>query len=278
MILDSLKNQGLMRAPVKFTLPPVFEVACGVLFSSPQSLQTSHIGAFWETVRADFPRVEEAPPLPSVVEGDGSNLAAFEFLTMPPLRRTWMFSSDGRNLIQLQQDRFLFNWKRADDGDAYPSYEAVIEQFEQHLSGFMAFCRQLGVGEIDIRQFELIYVNHITNSNGLGNVGLNSLLVDHIRDRSDGRFLPEPEGFSWATTYLLPDSFGRLHVQAQTAVSMPARDKIVRLDLTARGLSPDTSAMGRRQWFDVAHEWITQGFADITSPVLHATDIWGRTS
>ena len=29
-------------------------------------------------------------------------------------------------------------------------------------------------------------------------------------------------------------------------------------------------------WFDLAHEWITQGFADVTSPTMH-TD-WGRTA
>jgi uncharacterized protein (TIGR04255 family) len=272
-------SAGESRPPVKFGRPPIFEVACGVLFSAEHPLVTAHIGAYWQKVRDQFPHAEDAAPLPNVVEQPGLGpVPVFEFSNLPPLRRAWFFSDDRRNLIQLQQDRFLFNWKRASDGDSYPSYAVVVEQFEKHLAGFVEFCRDVGIGELTFRQFELAYVNHISRANGLEQIGLNGLLVDHARSAKMERFLPDPEAVSWTTAYALPRDFGRLHVAIQTAVNLPTQEKLVRIDLTARGSSPDASESGRRNWFDVAHEFITHGFADITAPELHSGNYWQRIS
>jgi uncharacterized protein (TIGR04255 family) len=272
-------SDGNMLAPVKFARPPIFEVVCGAVFSGKRPLVTADIGAYWQRVRDFFPKVEDAAPLPNMVEQPGVGaIPVFEFSNLPPLRRAWFFSADGRNLIQLQQDRFLFNWKRASDEDSYPSYAVVIEQFDRHLAGFLEFCLEIGIGELTFRQFELAYVNHISRTNGLDLIGLGSLLVDHRRSTDHPRFLPDPEGVNWTSVYDLPNGFGRLHVAAQTALSLPTQEKLVRIDLTARGMSPDTSSNGRRAWFDVAHEWITHGFADVTAPDLHSEKCWGRTS
>ncbi|MEX3954164.1 TIGR04255 family protein [Paraburkholderia sp. EG287B] len=276
----STQRKDAERNPVKFTRPPIYEVACGIHFSSERPLVTAHIGAYWEHVRDKFPKAEDAPPLQSVVEQPGGGaMPVFEFSNLPPLRRAWLFSADGRNLIQLQQDRFIFNWKRESLSDPYPSYAVVIDQFETQLAEFSTFCREIGVGELSVRQFELAYVNHISASNGLGAAATSdTLLVDHVRSADATRFLPEPEGFNWMTSYVLPRGFGRLHITAQSASQIPTQERFVRLDLTARGISSDLSPTGKREWFDVAHEWITHGFADVTAPAMQTAEYWGRTS
>jgi uncharacterized protein (TIGR04255 family) len=265
-----------MRAPVKFDRPPVVEVACGVLFATQDTLKTAHIGKYWERVKAEFPHVEDALPLPTIVEQQVDAVAEFEWSTLPPLRRTWLTSDDGAHLIQIQGDRFLLNWKRTLNQTGYPSYTDVIKRFDRHLADFISFLKELRIEPPAYRQFELMYVNHITVENGLKEVGMENMLVDHVRATSRERFLPEPDGFNWATSYRLPHNTGRLHIAAQSAVKTSNRERIVRLDLTARGISTDPSEAGRRPWFDTAHEWITHGFADVTSNVLHTT--WGRTS
>lgn len=266
-----------MRTPVKFDSPPVFEVACGVLFASPGPIETVHIGAFWDRVKAQFPSASDAPPLAPLVEQDGNAIPEYAWSDLPPLRRTWMISENGCNLIQVQQDRFLFNWKRTLDQNVYPSYEKVIGDFETYFESFMKFLDDVNVSRPVLRQFDLTYVNFISGSNGLNHVGANNMFVDHVRSISADRFLPEPERFSWSTSYSLPDGAGRLHVVAQSAVNDSTDEKIVRLDMIARGI-PATSPEGSmRNWFDTAHEWITHGFADATSSVLQ-TEIWKRTS
>jgi len=266
-----------MTAPVKFKNPPVVEVVCGVLFITPIPLKTAQVGLFWQAVRDTFPRLEEAPPISPIIETfQAEPIQEFQFGQLPPLRRTWLLSADGRNLIQIQEDRFLFNWKRAANDDEYPSYERVIEKFDQYLAEFVKFLVAEGVGQPIYRQFELTYVNLIGSSNEFAKVGEGGVLVDHIRDVSRSRFLPEPEGFNWTTAYSLPDNNGRLRLLAQTALRKPGGERIVRLDLTARGIPADPSETGRRPWFDMAHDWITFGFADATSPILHP--VWRRIS
>lgn len=264
---------------VRFEKPPVVEVVCGVQFSVGRPLSSVEPGLYWRTIKDRFPRVEDVPPLTAAFESAGAfQEFAMELSQTPPLRRTWFLTADGSNLIQLQGDRFIFNWKRAGENSQYPSYDVVIREFETHLSGFEQFVESRVGSRPVYRQFELTYVNHIDRSNGLDRVGEGNVLIDHVRVADAKRFLKEPEGYNLATTYLLPNSSGRLRTIAQTALRQPGEERIVRLDLSARGISTDVGPKGRRAWFDVAHDWITHGFADITSPILHQKELWERTS
>jgi uncharacterized protein (TIGR04255 family) len=266
-----------MSHAVKFDNPPIAEVACGVMFDQLNAFRAAHVGLFWESVRAEFPRIEEAPPISPVIEPAANTLPSLEvqFANLPPMRRTWLLNQNGSSLIQIQHDRFLFNWKRVSQTSDYPSYALVIEQFERHLGAFILFLKNSNIGSISYRQFELNYINIIDEKNGLSEKSSSDLLVDHSRNRSRPRFLPEPDTLNWSTSYPLPDDAGRLHVIAQSAMRIEPKEKVLRLELTARGIPKDASVI--RPWFDLAHEWITCGFADCTSKALH-DNVWGRTS
>jgi uncharacterized protein (TIGR04255 family) len=176
--------------------------------------------------------------------------------------------------LQIQRDRFLYNWKRAGDEDAYPRFDRVFPEFEKYLSSFCKFAESENIGTIEPRQYELTYVNHITMNNGLELVGEGALLVDHTIQAKEGRFLPPPSAFNWRSVYALPDDAGRLYCAAQT-VRSTAGDRIVRLDLTARGFPGDASDAARGRWFDTAHDWIVNGFVDVTAPEVQVKS-WER--
>ena len=263
-----------MSTPVKYDNPPLVEVIIGVSFASTSPLKAAHVGAFWEQIRHDYPTTDDAPPVTNIVD-DGSQV--FEFGLLPPLRRTMFASTDGRDLIQIQQDRFMSNWKRSLEDDKYPSYEVIIERFQSNLAAFEGFLTSVGVSVPAYRQLELTYVNHITKANGLPANGVQGVLVDHTRHANEQRFLPETDGFNWVTSYPLPDNTGRLQITAQAAVNTINNEKLVRLDLTARAGRAPIERAKMRAWFDTAHQWITHGFADITSKELQY-DQWKRTS
>lgn len=261
----------------KYDRPPVVEVACGVLFSTPTPLRTPHIGLYWETIKRDFPRVEEAPPLDPVIENHGAmGVMQFGVGFLPPIRRNWFVSADGGSLIQVQEDRFLFNWKKAEGADRYPSYDKVIARFDEHLAGFRRVLEKLEVGDVAYRQFELTYFNHITLGRSDSGVDVSeaTVLVDHVRAAAPDRFLGEPEAINWVNVYALPNSEGRLYATAQSARA-PDGGRIVKLDMTARGIPADPSENRRKAWFDQAHIWITKGFADITDPNVQE-NVWMR--
>jgi len=262
-----------MSERVRFERPPVIEVVCGVLFGNLLKLRTAHVGAFWERVRAEFPEVVEAPPMLPVVEGsEGPSGIQVEFVPIPPLPRTWLIAADDESLIQIQRDRFAFNWRRKspDDGP-YPSYDHVIVEFEKRYAQFESFLSKENIGEVALRQFELTYSNSISVAEIPSG---EEVLSDHIRDSSRARFLPKAESFEWRTSYALPDTNGRLHVQAVSGRDLSSGEPLIRLDLTARGINQDTNM---RVWFDLAHEWIVNGFADITTEAMQR-QVWRRIS
>lgn len=259
--------------PVQFTTPPVVEVVCGVSFALPKPLKTAHIGRYWALVANEFPRCDEAAPLALIVEGESSSDAdgrvLIEETELPPLRRSWLINEAGTNIIQLQDDRFLFNWKRENSDIGYPSYQEVIGDFRKRWDHFNRFLVQW-TGEPRVTQLEMTYWNFLDNDE--------SVLRDYVRDvSSEGdRFLPPPMVSSWRSTYVLPEGDGRLHIAAGSARHTKTGQRGIRLELTARGLPNDTSPVGCASWFDRAHDWITHGFADVTTKRAH--EIWGRTA
>lgn len=269
------------RVPVRFDHPPVVEVVFGLTFSLNRPLQSAHFGSFWEKVRRDFPVVDDASPIQAIFETPESGAVSPDFkvqvFDMPPLRRVWFAAKDGRQLIQLQADRFFYNWKRVEDSDNYPGFEKIFSTFLKQADVFAEFLREMELGSPKYSQLELIYTNLIGQSNGLNVATPSRLLVDHIHQDTADRFLPQPESFNWNSIYSLPDRLGRLYINAQTARRTSSSEHVVRLDAIARGLPTDNSAPGRAAWFRLAHEWITQGFADATVTSVQ-NEAWGRTA
>jgi uncharacterized protein (TIGR04255 family) len=178
-------------------------------------------------------------------------------------------------LVQLQRDRFVYNWRRKspDDGD-YPSYDAVVVDFERLWGAFGEFVAREKLGDLVVRQLELVYVNIIPVDcipDG------DPVFIDQARDLSRSRFLPTPESFEWRTSYLLPEDSGRLHILVSTAREIASGAPLRKLDMIARGINDAAPSGEMRSWFDLAHEWIVHGFADVTTSSMQ-TDVWRRIS
>lgn len=255
--------------PVKFQNPPVMEVACAVTFRLDRPLKSGHVGLYWSKVQDEFPRCEDASPIPAMFEATSNAPAVtYQVLEMPELRRTWLLNSAGTHLLQLQEDRFIFNWKRTDLDTSYPSYDTVIADFWKQWHQYRHFLIEQGLGSPVVVQLELTYFNVL--------IGPVHFLRDHRREVAEGRFLPTPEAMNYRLQFVLPDNCGRLHVNAASARQIQTGETALRLDLTARGLPKDASGPSCKDWFDLAHVWITHGFADLTTSEAH--QLWERIS
>lgn len=260
---------------MRFANPPVTELVFDISFRLPRRIQTAHVGAFWSLIRDDFPSAsDKAPVQPMQVPprpGQPMEIANFEVSEVPPLRRTWFEDREQRELIQLQEDRFIYNWRRKGLDDPYLGYDAIQPLFERRLIELQKFLGETGLGAMDYVGFELTYVNQIGPTNGLGSVALHAALVDHVRDEARERFLPRPQVVTTVSLYALPDDAGVLRVQSQgTGTSL-------RIDLAARTDATGRDDNYRKKWFDLAHTWIIRGFKDATSSEFHSAH-WGATS
>ena len=263
----------------KFEKPPVIEVAFAVTFRTPKPLQTIHLGLFWKTIQERFPNFSDHPPTQGVVETAPSAVPGpqvqFTIGQLQPLRRIMLASDKENNLLQLQQDRLIFNWKRSPSDSGCPDYASAYADFDGLLNRFEQFLKTENIGDLTYIQYELQYVNLIGQESGLNVVDEASVFVDHTRDTSRKRFLPPPMGYTWSTSYPLPEDSGRLHMMAQAVLVPPKMERHIRYDIVARGIPSSGKDTSRSHWFTTAHDWITNGFEDATSTKLHQS-AWNK--
>jgi len=181
------------------------------------------------------------------------------------LARTWLLTPKENGIVQLQKDRLLHNWKKVEEKDEYPHYSKVIKMFRDRLEAFELFLTDIGLGPIKPLQYEMTYVNHIPTGEGwstLADVG--KVFPDFVRRNGERKFLPEPEQVTWRTSFVLPGKQGRLHAVVRNAQRSSDQKAILLFELTARGFPSDPGREAMWEWFKLAHEWIVQGFTDLT--------------
>jgi uncharacterized protein (TIGR04255 family) len=259
--------------------PPLIEVAWSVQFAELSWMTASHVGLFWQRIRDDFPTCEEYAPLPKQEEPD-SLLAparqAMRFFTKPPLARQWFVSKDKGELVQLQRDRFCFNWRKVGATDPYPRYSHLRHQFAKYWRQFGEFLKEEGDTTASIDLLEMTYLNHILQGEGWSVPGDIGKVFPSISFKEESTFLRAPGTLACKLVYDLCGSQGRLHVSCQHAMlqDSPGREVFV-LDLTARGKPEQTGEEGILDWFANAHEWIVRSFADLTDAQVQS-GFWER--
>lgn len=267
----------------EFDNPPVVEVALSVQFETLANLRTPQLGLLWQEFRDRFPVTEEHPPLDTVLERFGvpptpKGVARFQMLTAPPVPRCWFLNKEGTELVQVQQDRFVHNWRKAGDKDAYPRYDHVRTTFESELRRFGEFLLGQQAGELNPNQCEITYVNHITSGEGWKHHGQLGDVLTLFAPRYTDEFRPVPEDGRLSVRYVIPNDagepVGRLHVAVEPVYRSADDVPMFALTLTARGRPLGDGVPGVLGFLDVGREWIVRTFASITTPKMHT--IWRR--
>ena len=262
-------NPLSLGALPSYRKPPVEEVVCGVRFLTPDKFRIPHIGLLWDKFRSNYPIIQHAPPL---VSEEGQIIVDSQ--SGIPLPRVWFINGRDDQLVQFQIDRFYFNWRRKKD--AYPRYPHVIKSFENVRDTVVNFFAEFELGELRPIEYALSYTNHILKGEGWNTIeDLPKIFSDFAWNQVPGRFLPSPGNVAWQANFSLPENKGTLSVNLKQA--MRAEDKVPLLvfELSVRGPVESNDKNVIREWFDLAHEWIVRGFADITTQDVQTT-IWER--
>jgi uncharacterized protein (TIGR04255 family) len=255
----------------EFEHPPINEVVLGLQFAPLKELQSAKLGLFWQRVRDRYPQTLDQPPIIHIVESPivtpqpGQQPVTISDASGP---RCWFLREDDCEMIQVQPDRFLRNWRQVKGDEVYPRFPALLERFQQDWASFLAFLDNEHVGEVAIDQAELTYINYIQMPGERDFSNLPSVFPS-LGARPEGKFLPPPEFVNWAIRYQLPEGRGRLHVKMSPAFRASDMKMVLILDLTARG-SPAGNTLGDvTDWLKLAHEWIVRGFDELTGPKMH---------
>lgn len=265
-----------------FNDPPVIEVVLSVQFEPLSALGVPQFGVLWERYRKEFPKTEDKTPLPSVTESfeaPKQSTVQVQIISEPPPPRCWFKNAADTELIQVQRDRFVFNWRKTEAEQPYPRYPYVRTKFEAHFRTFETFLRDHGVSTVSPNQCEVTYVNHLFPGRGWKGSGQFKKIFSVWLGKHSDDFLPEPEDITFQTRYrmLTKDGkpFGRLHVQAEPRIKVEDASPLLRLTLTARGAPLEKNLKGVLAFFDVGREFVVRGFTSVTTSKMHK--IWERT-
>lgn len=268
-----------------FLRPPLVEVALSIQFEPLTDFRTPHLGLLWKEFGDRFRHVEEHAPLPHVVESLGAPAPfrlEFELRTfdVPPMPRCWFLNEAGSEVIQVQQDRLIHNWRKVEGGTEYPHFTPLRARFQDELATFRRFVAREGLGEVLADQCEVNYVDEIHSGEGWDSHSQADRVFTTWSSRYSDDVLPQPEDVRFGIRYLIPEPgggdapVGRLHINVEPAFTQEGNQPIFIIRTTARGMPLGDDDDGVLRFMDLGHNWATRGFAAITTEQMH--ERWGR--
>ena len=249
---------------IRFKNPPINELIIGAYFNpSLRALRSEHIGLLWSRLRDEFPTVRQREPIGgaaethSAVEANGG-----EFLVMP---RFWFISENGANLIQVQKNAFLLNWRRREA--EYPHFaEHLKPSFDRYYGVFDEFLRQdAGVKDIRIGVCELTYVNVVEPCGYWQGPQDTHRVIPSFTVPDNGLVNDSASLFNCAYRFgLAPQS--QLHVAVRTAEASgnPGSPRLI-LELKALGRVGSVSMSDTQAWYEEAHDAVVTCFLSMTN-------------
>jgi uncharacterized protein (TIGR04255 family) len=264
--------------------PPVVEVALSLQFEPIEMLRSVHFGLLWSRLRREgFSQVEDHGALEPVYEDFALSsprigITVQTFADAPPLPRVWFLNADGTELIQIQSDRLIVNWRRGAGAEPYPRYTHILKRFKAALQLLSELIAEEHLGKIVPNQCEVTYVNHILAEKEWPKHGDIAKVVTVWSNQYSDSYLGTPEDVAFVARYRMVSAdgatLGRLQVSLQPAFRRDDHQPIFALNVTARGTPSSPSVESALELFDKQHEWIVRGFASVTTAGLHK--LWGR--
>lgn len=267
------------KSSPQFDAPPVIEVVLGVQFAVMPEYSTAHAGWFWKSqLPVDWCTVREAPRLDDAFERFGDEIRwapegiRLRAATEPD--RVQLVRVDEQRMIQIQNSRFVYNWKKSGESP-YPSYRVLRPEFDDVWERYRHFAQGASLGEPKLNQWEVVYVNHLAKGNLWNEVADWHRIIPRLLPPFDGNEFSNFEAMgSNEWRYVLPEQRGRLHVLLKHARLRDGGPEMMVLQLIARGAIDADRGWSLESGLDLGHDAIVTSFAGMTSDEaqLH----WGR--
>lgn len=264
----------------KYQNPPVNEVAIGVQFQPVAGWSIVSLGQLRERFADELPKAEAKPTIDEPAD-NFDNMPRRPSFTLQPIQtpeaRCWYISEDGHRLVQVQHDRFIFNWRKLDTDQKYPGYEEYVRpQFQTFWERYCDFLSSESLEFPRIVQCETTYVNRIKRGEGWSSVDDWCDVFTVLRRNNTAEFLPPIETDQFSRSYLLSDPVGRLRIRCNLVVTQSDGSQAINLTLVARNKPESSASIDILHSLDTARAWVVKGFTDITTPAMHKK--WGRLS
>jgi len=251
-----------------FKNPPVVEFVLGVQFSPLIKLSAGHFGLLWQALGDDWVRPEDAPPISDQFEQferpRWSHRSGMEFRVgkVMPLGRFVLNHRQEDRLIQVQSTRFHLNWRKT--GELKPSYKSLISEFEEMFTKFQAFTKANDLGELELNQWEVTYVDSFPRDEYWSSpTDWSSFLPGLFGSLFSAPDLTlEHRAAQWS--FEIQPKRGRLHIAAKPGRWRDDPRDALLIDMTARG-PIGKGVVTLREGLDLGHKVAVQSFLSMVS-------------
>lgn len=245
---------------IRFKNPPINELVIATYFNPPLfALRNEHIGLFWAKIRNEFPVVEQQIPVGAATAFEQ---ISGEFFPMP---RFWFVAEDKINLIQLQKNAFMLNWRRRDE--EYPHFaENLKPTFDKYYRVFEDFARDdSGIHDLKIDLCELTYINTIEACEYWQGPQDTARVIPSFIMPEAGIETSAAPAFNCTYVYVpSKDLQLRVNIRNGEATANPGTPVLV-LEIKASGRLGQGSKSLADAWFERAHDAIVGCFVGMTS-------------
>jgi|SRR5271155_76335 uncharacterized protein (TIGR04255 family) len=254
---------------VDFQRPPVAETALGVVFAPLSGWSVIHFGLVWERFRERYPVTEMkmagGPGELRITSAEGIDIAALPIKAM-------FIDPSGNQLVQIQRNAFIRNWRQTEQSTEYEHYENVRPLFKRDWQTFCEFLEVEKLGQIDVMQCEVTYINHLIRGQEWKSFDDVSRIF-RIWSNASAESLRASQMVSFMTVFELPENAGTLQVALQPGIRKRDSKEIIQFSLTATGKPAGSSLGDILKWFDLGHIAVVTSFRDLTTPEMHRH--WG---
>lgn len=267
----------------EFKNPPVAEVVLGVQFGSLPTMKNQHVFTFWaERLKKDFPKISEHPIVAPVFEtfSDSPMLATPSFQTFfsPPMPRYWFEAENGTELLQLQQDQIIHNWRQVKGDEPYPRFNPIRDRFLAEYSSFVDFIGSNKLGSVQPNQCTVTYINTIKLADGGKDMFSRLHEITPLWDGSAAQRVPARlEDATIQLRAILEGEkgpFARLYIVCAPSVNTERQEKAFRMEITARGHPNSVATDQVFRLLQTLHDCIVTTFAEVTTENMQK--VWGR--
>lgn len=259
-----------------FERPPVVETVLGVQFDPLLELENAHLGLFWKKLGSDWPTANDAAFLDSQFERFGDDRIfrplgiKFGISQIPPLR-IQIKNKDDNRMIQLQNQRFHFNWLGKDEAE-YPRFNSVKPEFVHAFHELEQFVDQESLGKFRPNQWEVTYVNQIPKGELWETPEDWPGIFNFFGSFSSDHNLISAESFLGEWHYVIEPQQGRLHINLKH--SKNSDGELLLLNFTARGsIGKENGVENYSDGLDLGRNTIVTAFKDLTTQKAH--NYWG---
>ena len=254
----------------EFDNPPVIEKVLGIQFDPIVGLVSSHYGWFWRSSLGDaWTKAQDAARVPDQFEKFDDQSRWF---TPEPhlsfgglLNRAMFINKDDDRLIQVQDTRFIYNWKK--QTGSHRSFRDLYAEFEGYMQRFANFLPEAGLAPPAQNQWEITYVNHVAKGE-LWDTPADwpDIFPGLFGRRSIVTANANLEMSSLTARFEIPQRLGKVHLQAHLG-KMPDEAEVLVLNLTARGPLLDAGqGWNPASGMEIGHEALVRTFVDVSSP------------